>query len=92
MSLLVLCACGTTKEPAAAAKNDASSFEKARVVKSVKAKYTYVRKVCPDCQLLGQALVYNEKKPYDIIKVKKANGEKTSCYFDISEFFGKEFR
>ena len=49
-------------------KRDGSSFEKAIIAKNVSAEYEYVRKVCSDCQLLGQYLVFegihlNAKNP-----------------------------
>ncbi|RXJ50663.1 hypothetical protein [Gelidibacter gilvus] len=72
-------------------QRDGSSFEKAIIVKSVSEEYDYVRKVCADCQLLGQSLVFEKKKPYDILQLTKSNGEDISYYFDISKFFGKGF-
>ena len=73
------------------AQRDGSSFKKAIIAKSISAEYEYVRKVCSDCQLLGQFLVFEKKKPYDILKLKKSNGESISYYFDISKFYGKGF-
>ena len=71
---------------------DGSSFEKAIIVKSIPEEYEYVSKICPDCLLLGQSLTHDNKKPFDILKFKKPNGEEVSYYFDISKFFGKAFK
>ncbi|MUU78489.1 hypothetical protein [Winogradskyella endarachnes] len=70
---------------------DGSSFEKAIIVKSIKEEYVYVKKNCINCTMLGQALAYNDKKPFDILRLKNAEGKEVSYYFDISLFFGKGF-
>lgn len=88
--LLIMTSCSSTKN-LGNIKRDGSSFEKAIIAKNVSAEYEYVRKVCSDCQLLGQYLVFEKKKPYDILKLKKPSGEEVSYYFDISKFFGKGF-
>lgn len=87
----------STKEETTASENidntgrDGSSFEKAIIVKSIKEEYAYVKKNCINCTMLGQALAYNEKKPFDILRLKNAEGKEVSYYFDISIFFGKGF-
>ena len=68
-----------------------SSFETAIKVNSVSAEYEYIRKVCPSCKFSGQALVFNNKKPYDILTVVDSTGTEMEYYFDISSFFGKGF-
>ena len=88
--LMIMTSCSTTKNIGEVSR-DGSSFEKAIIVKSVAEEYEYVRKVCSDCKLLEQFLTFEKKKPYDILKLKKSNGEEVSCYFDISKFFGKGF-
>ena len=88
--LIFMTSCSSTKNIGNTLR-DGSSFEKAIIVKSIAEEYEYVRKVCVDCQLLGQSLVFEKKKPYDILKFKKSNGENISYYFDISKFFGKGF-
>jgi len=80
--------CSSTKNTGNRA-GDGSTFEKAIIVKSVAQEYEYVRKVCSNCQLLGQFLSSYKKKYYDILKLKKPNGEEVSYYFDISKFYGK---
>lgn len=88
--LLIITSCSTTKNVENSPR-DGSSFEKAIIVKSVAEEYEYVRKVCTDCQLLGQSLSYYNQKPFDIIRMKKSNGDDISYHFDISKFFGKGF-
>lgn len=68
---------------------DGSSVENAIKVKSVPEEYTYIKNNCKDCQFISQALISNKGKYYDLLKVKKSNGEEASYYFDISSFFGK---
>lgn len=68
---------------------DASSIANAIKVKSVSDEYAYVRKNCEDCELVGQALLFENKKPYDRINVKTKDGKEKSYYFDISSFYGK---
>lgn len=68
---------------------DGSSVEKAIIVKSIAEEYEYVRNVCPDCELQMQMLIFDKKKPYDVIEVKNSEGETISYYFDIHKFYGK---
>lgn len=90
IGLIFMVSCSSTKN-VGSIQRDGSSFDKAILAKSISAEYEYVRKVCSDCQFLGQSLVFENDKPYDILKFKKANGEEVSYYFDISKFFGKGF-
>ncbi|SDW90858.1 lipocalin-like domain-containing protein [Flavobacterium degerlachei] len=78
-----------SKEIPKSSKKDGLSFETAIKVKDVKEEYIYVRNNCENCQMLGQSLLQHEGKAYDKLKLKKANGEEISFYFDISSFFGK---
>jgi len=68
---------------------DGSSIKKAIIVRSVAEEYEYVRKLCPDCELQMQMLIFDKKKPYDVLEVKNSEGETISYYFDISKFYGK---
>lgn len=68
---------------------DGSSVKNAIKVKSIPEEYAYVKKACKGCQLLGQALIFKDKKPYDILNLKKPDGTEVSYYFDISSFYGK---
>jgi len=36
-------------------------------------------------------LIFEKKKPYDLLEVEKPDGSKASYYFDISSFYGKGF-
>jgi len=85
---LIAISCSSAKNTGNSVR-DGSSFEKAIIVESIAQEYEYVRKVCSDCQLLGQYLSSNKKKYYDILKLKKSNGDEVSYYFDISKFYGK---
>lgn len=90
--LIVFCltSCSSSKKLTSTVP-DGSSFEQAIVVKSVIEEYEYVKKVCQDCQLLGQMLSHYKDKPYDILRFTNSKGEEVSYYFDISKFFGKGF-
>jgi len=90
IGLFIITSCSATKNIEGTIR-DGSSFEKAIIVKSIAEEYEYVGKVCADCQVLGQSLVFEKKKPYDILKLKKSDGEEVSYYFDISKFYGKMF-
>ncbi len=71
-----------------------SSFENAVVIheksetSGVKAEYKWIRKNYPGASMLGQSLVFHNKKPYDILKIKY-KGMVKKVYFDISKFYGK---
>lgn len=67
---------------------DGLSIENAIKVKSVSEEYSFVRTNCTDCQIKGQSLIFENKKPYDIITVITANGKEIFYYFDISSFYG----
>ena len=77
------------KTPNTEIAKDGSSIKDAIKVKSVTEEYAYVRNNCDDCKLLGQALLFENGKPYDRINVKNKEGKEISYYFDISSFFGK---
>ena len=77
------------KTPNTEIAKDGSSIKDAIKVKSVTEEYAYVRNNCDDCTLLGQALLFENGKPYDRINVKNKEGKEISYYFDISSFFGK---
>ncbi|MFC0878082.1 hypothetical protein ACE01N_15905 [Saccharicrinis sp. FJH2] len=88
--ILAVTACKTTSG-LPASERDGSSFERAIIVNSVPEEYQYARENCEDCQFVGQSLVYERKKPYDILEFKTQTGETIKYYFDISKFFGKDF-
>ena len=77
--------CSTAKVDAS---HDGSSVEKAIKVGSVDEEYQIMRKLCPDCQLVGQSLVPKGNKHYDVIDLVRPNGEKVVYWFDINSFYG----
>ena len=90
ISFIVFSSCSSSKS-ISNSERDGSSFQKAIIANSIAEEYEYARKVCQNCQLLGQALTEHKGKPYDILNFRKPNGEEISYYFDISKFFGKGF-
>ena len=87
--LISISSCTSTKN-LTYTETDGSSFQKAIKVSSISQEYKYVKKDCQNCQLLGQSLVFKNKKPYDILKLKQINGDTISYYFDISKFYGRK--
>ncbi|MDP4292217.1 MAG: hypothetical protein Q8908_14140 [Bacteroidota bacterium] len=101
----IIIACSSTKQlsvkpggvntVAIAAHRDGSSFERAIIInekvenKGVAAEYTWIRQNYPGCKLNGQLLSFQDKKPFDIIKIVTSEGKELSIFFDISNFFGK---
>lgn len=90
ISLLILVACSSAKN-IGSEQREGRSVEKAIVVGSIPEEYEYVRKVCIGCQLLEQSLIFEDGKPFDVLRLKQPNGEEISYYFDISKFYGKGF-
>lgn len=76
-------------------QRDGSSYEKAIVIKEksetpgVSAEYKWLKEKYPGYTFTGQSLSTYKKTPYDVIKIKTADGEEKTVYFDISNFFGK---
>lgn len=70
-------------------KKDGLSIESAIKVKNIAEEYEFVRQNCMDCEMVSQALIEHKNKPFDVLTLKKANGEEISYYFDISSFYGK---
>ncbi|MBI9054914.1 MAG: hypothetical protein JEY96_13905 [Bacteroidales bacterium] len=102
LSAILLLSCKTTKESLQGNSSeektehnqkstlkDGSSFKSAIVVSSIAEEYKYAQKACPDCQFVGQTLVYERKTPYDILTFVKPDGEEIEYFFDISKFYGK---
>jgi hypothetical protein len=77
------------------ANQDGTSFAKAIVIgeksetSGVAAEYQWIRQHYPGSKNGGQALTYDKGKPYDVLTITTAGGEKKDVYFDISRFFGK---
>ncbi len=55
----------------------------------VKAEYRWLEDNYPGYKMIQQSLNFHNKKPYDILKIKTANGKTKEIYFDISNFYGK---
>ena len=92
MALPLACASGKTPSTAVtktANALDGSSFEKAVNVKSIDEEYNLIAEHYPGSKFLGQALVFNAKKPFDRLSIELPDGSKKDVYFDISSFFGK---
>ncbi|MCC6685345.1 MAG: hypothetical protein IT247_09780 [Bacteroidia bacterium] len=74
---------------------DGSSYARAVVIneksesKGVDAEYVWLRLHYPGCKVEKQSLVFENKKPYDLLYIITREGEKKTVYFDISNFFGK---
>ncbi len=74
---------------------DGSSFDKAIVITEktettgVDAEYKWLSDHYPGYTSSGQALVYHDKRPYDILNIKTSTGTPMKVYFDISNYFGK---
>ncbi len=105
IALFLLCisflvACSSTKNVSSDESNskikeivqrDGSSYEKAIIVKSIMAEYEWLTENYPGYKMIMQSLNEYKKKPYDILTFKTADGIERNIYFDISNFFGKEF-
>lgn len=87
--ILALTSCKTTSG-LPTSERDGSSYEKAVIVKNIKAEYKYAMNECADCEFLGQVLVHHKGKTYDILKYRQASGDTVKYYFDINNFFEKE--
>lgn len=101
LCILFLVTCSSTKNVSSDESNsemkeivrqDGSSYEKAIIVKSIKAEYEWLAENYLGYKMIMQELREYKKKPYDILTVKTADGIKREIYFDISSFFGKGFQ
>jgi len=74
---------------------DGLSFQTAVIIQEqsektgINAEYAWVKANHPGASSRGQSLIYHDKKPYDILKIKTADGKDLDVYFDISNFYGK---
>lgn len=66
-----------------------SSFENAISVKSVSEEYAWLRRNFQGFTFIQQSLVFENNKPYDVLKIITSSGKEKSIYFDISSFYGK---
>jgi len=84
--LLLMTSCASIKKKQNVSR-DGSSFENAINVNRISECYSYISNACVDCQIKEQLLVFNDKRPYNLFKLKKNNGEVISYYFDISKIY-----
>ncbi|MBS1532330.1 MAG: hypothetical protein JSU01_18655 [Bacteroidetes bacterium] len=84
----------TTETSAQSADRDGSSLDKAIIINEtheqpgVDAEYAWLRQKYPGYRSQGQALLFKDDKPFDLIHVLTADGKKIDVYFDISKFYG----
>jgi hypothetical protein len=57
----------------------------------VAAEYDWLRTKYPGHQVQGQSLSKCAGKPADVLEITTAEGKSLALYFDISDFFGREF-
>jgi hypothetical protein len=96
-SLLSATSCHSTKKTAlqtttvgeADNEHDATSFEQAVKVRSIREEYQWVGAHHQSLELKGQALVFKDKKPFDVLTFTRTDGSEQKFYFDISSFYGK---
>jgi hypothetical protein len=96
IALFVFASCASKKAAVVSVKSgDGSSFQKAVIInetserKGVDDEYAWIRKTYPGAKNNSQALVYHDKKPFDVLHITTANGKQLAVYFDISSFYGK---
>ena len=74
---------------------DGSSFENAIIInetgesRGVADEYAWIKAHYRASTSNGQALLYNNNKPYDVLQITTADEKAISIYFDISKFYGK---
>lgn len=74
---------------------DGSSIENAVIIEAskesvgIRAEYNWIKKNHPDWQLQLQSLMSANGKMYDKMLYKTPQGQTSTVYFDITNFFGK---
>lgn len=66
-----------------------NSFDNAITVNSVSEEYAWLRQNHQGFTFIQQSLVFENNKPYDVLKIITSSGKEKSIYFDISSFYGK---
>jgi hypothetical protein len=103
--IFIIVSCSTTKKAdresdknsisSTVVFRDGTSLERAIIIiekserSGITAENDWIRKNYPGYRKAGQSLVFDKKRPYDIINIENVEGTTKSIYFDISEFFGK---
>lgn len=76
-------------------KKDGSTYDKAIVITETtegaggRAEYAWIKQNYPGSRPHSQALIFHEKRTYDIINITTADGKEVAIYFDITNFYGK---
>lgn len=87
---------GAAPQPSSSQDRIGAGFATAIVIAAtnegdgVKAEYEWIRENLLGSRTTGQSLSFHVGKPYDVVHVECANGEKTDVYFDVSSFYGKQ--
>ena len=87
--ILVLFSSCKSSQTSKSSELSGAKMENAIVVKSISQEYEYIDRHCPGCQVIQQSLIFVKQKPFDVLEVRKPNGESVEYYFDISSFYGK---
>lgn len=93
--LVLFFSCSTTKKPETLLIRDGTSLQKAIMIEEknesagIYAENEWIRDHCPGYRKSSQSLVFDKKRPYDIITIVNQEGDTKKVYFDISNFFGK---
>lgn len=75
--------------------NEGSSYKNAVIINEISdslgvvKEYKWLGIHYPGYSFISQSLNMHEGKPYDIIKIKTADGVERLIYFDISKFYKK---
>jgi hypothetical protein len=70
-------------------RRDGSSAKRAVIVNSVAEEYAVMKRRFPGFRLNLQSLQEHDGKPYDVLEIANASGEKRILFFDVSSFVGK---
>ncbi|WP_153796884.1 hypothetical protein [Foetidibacter luteolus] len=82
-------------EPATVSGGDGLSYETAVIINAggeiqgVAKEYEWLREHYPGYSMVKQTLQHRDKKSYDVLSIKTAEGQQKDIYFDITNFFGK---
>ena len=74
---------------------EGGSFETAVVIQAssefegIMMEYQWLDEHYPGYEGLGQAVTFENGKPYDLFFIRTADGVEKTVYFDISSFYGK---
>lgn len=87
---LTLCACSSTHTVSSSTTDRGGSTKETAIpVKSVDAEYQWIKANYPGSKVMGQALITDDTKQYDLLTIVTPTRETKKVYFDITSFFGK---